>query len=107
MDRVQQIIELEAAADKLNEEYESNRWETARLYSEELAAGKSQRALAAEVGKSKTHVYCMAKCWEVEGERSLKRPFNTVYNSTEVRGEPKPKPEPEDKPKPGKSSQFL
>jgi len=98
MDRVQQIIQLEADYDKLSAEAEANRWETARLYAEELAAGKSQRGLAREVGKSEGHIRRMRKCWEIG--RVLKDAdmpkFNTAYNSTEIRGEPKPRPEPED-----------
>jgi hypothetical protein len=102
MSNVEKIKKLEAEADKLSAEYESNRWEAARLISEELASGMSQRELARQIGKSDTHVIRMRKCWEAKCNPRVadNRTFNEVYHSTEVRGEPKPKPEPEPEKRP-------
>ena len=60
-ERVDQIIQHEAAADQKASEAEEHRWEAARLISEELADGKSQVRLADEIGKSETHVRYMRK----------------------------------------------
>lgn len=106
MNRIDQIIKLELEADSYAEKKQDcerkereRRWEAARLISEELASGTTQRALAAAIHKSKTHVLRMDRCWKIfgEGERYLKVPFNEAYNSTEVRGEPKPKADSEEK----------
>jgi hypothetical protein len=85
--RVQKIIKLEQGA-------EWNHWEAARLISEELADGKSQRQLANEIGKSHTHVQHMAKAWEwqLKLPPSDRPPFNELYNSPEVRGQSAAKP---------------
>ena len=84
LSRVQQIIEHEQRADELAAKAEEHRWEAARLISEELAAGKTQRQLGDEIGKSHEHVRLMSRCWQLKlpgDERS----FNQVYNSDAVR----------------------
>jgi hypothetical protein len=90
-DRVAEIISHERQADDLSAQSDGHRWEAARLISEELPDGKSQRQLAAEIGKHHSHVQRMAKCWtwrlKSPGET---RTFNQVYNSPEVRGTGKP-----------------
>lgn len=102
MNRIYDIIKLEAEADKLSEEYENNRWETARLISDELASGTSQRQLASQVGKSQMHISRMNTVWQRNARVSLEdRPsFTEAYNAANPRGEhkskPKPEPEPED-----------
>jgi hypothetical protein len=86
IDRVQEIIRLEKNA-------EVNQWEAARLISEELADGKSQRQLAQEIGKSQTHVRYMAKTFEIFGENhGVHGSFDLAYHSPEVRGAPQPEP---------------
>jgi hypothetical protein len=95
-DKVREIISHEAQAEEAEASANEHRWEAARLISEELASGTSQRQLAREIGKDEKHVRLMRKCWESCGLKSAPedRPlFNTVYNSTEVRGEPKAKTE--------------
>jgi hypothetical protein len=84
-DRVQEIIRLEKRA-------ESDLWDIARLISEELADGKSQRQLAREIGKGQTHVSYMAKTWALFGDHLGDQSFNEVYHSPEVRGAPQPEP---------------
>lgn len=90
--RVQQIIRLEREADDAQ-------WEAARLITEELDSGKSQRQLAREIGKSQTHVRYMAKCWLLRENYSFHSSFSELYNSPEIRAaiekpEPAPGPEP-------------
>jgi hypothetical protein len=86
--RVQAIKRHEAAAEKLQGQADTHRWMAAKLIAEELADGKSQRDLAAEIGKSKVHVQRMKKLWEVFGPLGDQErpPFNTAYHSAEVRG---------------------
>jgi hypothetical protein len=89
--RVQQIIRLEKEADDAQ-------WEAARLISEELAEGKSQRQLAREIGKSQPHVLYMHRCWRLRDNYSYHSSFSEVYNSPEIRAageKPDPAPEPE------------
>lgn len=81
--RVEEIIRLEKQGDECQ-------WKAARLISEELEAGKTQRQLASEINKSKTHVLTMQRVWSLKRPDD-DRPFNQVYNSPEVRGTPKPK----------------
>jgi hypothetical protein len=90
MTRVEEIIRLETDADRLARDYEANRWETARLIAAELDDGKTQRQLAAEIGKSQKHVDYMARTWRLsENLGSQDRPtFNDAYHSSEVRGTP-------------------
>lgn len=96
-DKVQRIIELEENADKLESEASDVRWEAARLISEELASGTSQRALASAIGKSQPHVFRMKTVWERFARESVRPPFSEAMNSVAPRGEPKAKTEPKDK----------
>lgn len=97
--RVQQIIRLEREADDAQ-------WEAARLITEELAAGKSQRQLAREIGKSLSHVHYMAKCWKLSvhySEHSYAS-FSEFYNSPLIRtaeGKAESEPAKEADPLPG------
>lgn len=87
--RVEEIIRLEAQADRMADEADRAKWEAARLIAEEVQSGKSLRKLAGEIGKSHQHVDRMKRCWEVAGchLKVTDRPaFNHVYNSAEVRG---------------------
>lgn len=92
-DKVQKIIRLEADASKMESEASDLRWEAARLISEEIASGTTQRALAKEIGKDHKHVAWCVKCWKIWGGDLVgpRPPFNKAYHSTEVRGGPKPK----------------
>lgn len=85
-ERVDQIIQHEAAAVQSAQEAEAHRWEAARLISEELADGMSQRALAAEIGKSQPHVSYMAKCWAQRDNHGY-HSFDELYHSADIRGE--------------------
>lgn len=91
LSRVDQIIYIEAQADKLEEDVNSLRWQAAELIWQELDSGKSQRQLASEIGKSATHVNHMAKTWRVCLGKHPLPPFNEAYHSPEVRGMPKPR----------------
>ncbi len=81
--RVRQIIAHEQAADALDVAADAHRWEAARLIAEELAAGKSQRQLAAEIGKSQTHVSRMARVWQARESLETQQPgaFNELYQA--------------------------
>jgi hypothetical protein len=77
MDRIAQIIKLEAEADTADgqakaatEEAELLRWETARLISEELATGTSQRRLAEQVGLSQPTIFRRKEAWKRYGNVS-------------------------------------
>ena len=92
MDRIARIIELERAAAKPEQLASATRWETAKLYWEEAHSGTTQTDIAAAVGKSRPHVSYMIKCWEITGKLltgSLASfpDFQTVYRSSEVRGQ--------------------
>lgn len=84
----------EQAADLLSERADEHRWEAARLISEELETGKSQRQLASEIGKSQPHVWRMNQCWKRYFKVSEPPSFNEIYNSDEIRGVKPPEPEP-------------
>lgn len=81
-DRVEKIIEHEAAGDE-------HQWEAARLIWEELDEElMSQRDLAAAIGKSKAHVFRMAHAWDLWITGSLGNqlpPFAETYH--ELKGE--------------------
>lgn len=90
-----EIIAHELEADRLQREGDAHRWEAARLIVEELDAGKTQRALAAEIGKSATHVNHMAQTWRVCLGKHERPPWNEAYHSPEIRrSEKMPKTEP-------------
>jgi len=99
MDRIAEIKDLEFQAEKPENEVSTLRWKAARLIWQEVEAGTSRRGLADEIGKSHTHVRFMYKCWDIVGKNFESEtdvswgnlpPFQSIYNSTEVRGEPEP-----------------
>lgn len=81
MNRIEEIVWHEAEAERLDQEADGHRWEAASLIAQELANGKSQRELAAEIGKSQTHVSLMAKVWHEWGDyQGNQRPrFSRAY----------------------------
>lgn len=87
MDRVSEIVRLEAAADVKDVEASELRWLAAELIVAELESGKSQRQLAREIGKTQQHVSRVKISWDVVRHLKVsdRPPFNTVYNSSEVR----------------------
>lgn len=90
MSRVEEIIKAEAEADRLQNETDAWHWLAAELIAAELDEGKSQRQLAREIGKSHQHVSRMVRCWHLKVTNPTQAlDFNQVYNSPEVRGEPK------------------
>ena len=62
--RTTQIKRLLDQADQKSAEESALRWDAARLLAEEAATGKSQRDLAAEVGRSQTYVRYSIEIWE-------------------------------------------
>jgi hypothetical protein len=112
MDRIEQIKELEAAADKDTAGVSAVRWASAKLMWEEVRAGGTKQGIADAIGKSRQHVTFVVKCWEMVGRNygsdfAAFPNFGTVYISPEVRGESarnrgsgksKDRDKPEDKP---------
>jgi len=101
VDRIAEIKRLEAEAPGLLAPWEANRWATAELYAQELAAEKTLRGLAAEISTdqvpvSHTHVRYMAKIWQIFGNLGFqdRPPFNEAYHSEEVRSSSPVAPEP-------------
>lgn len=86
MDRVQSIIEHERAAKEPSAEAGRHMWEAAREICEEVTAGKSQKELAMEIGKSQTHVCWMNKTWKLCSAITPLPDFYDIYYSVEVRG---------------------
>ena len=85
--RVKQIIYHEQEASRLQAEADEHQWIAARLISEELETGKSKAQLGREIHKTEAHVRYMARCHKAKLKfGSDAPPFNTVYNSPEVRG---------------------
>lgn len=80
-DRVREIIECERSLEK-------DGYRAAELISAELSDGRSQREVAADIGKSQPHVLYMGRVWEVWGDNPgyQRPPFNEAYHSPEVRG---------------------
>jgi hypothetical protein len=79
--RIVEIIECEKQADqhvKISDEY---RWKAAELIADELAAGMSQRQLAAEIGKGRAHVCYMNRVWLLFGRSVTEQrpPFAQAY----------------------------
>lgn len=90
MNHVQEIIKLEAEAEKLADQqaataakYEQNRWRTAELIYAELQTGKTQQQLADEIDKGRTHVVYMNAVWTRHlGDTPEDRPrFNEAYQA--------------------------
>lgn len=95
MDKIAEIRHLEAEADKTDTGISTYRWRAAQLIHEVVSDGTSRRGLADDIGKSHTHVNYMFKCWDLVGAKMFPSvpieqlpAFQTVYMSTEVRGEP-------------------
>lgn len=94
MDRVTDIIEHEKAADATASTESAHRWRAAHLIFQEIEDGQTKTALGELIGKSKTHVLYMYRCWERVGRKFPDTPlgelpvFSKIYSSTEVRGEP-------------------
>ena len=92
----------EQAADLLTERADVHRWEAARLIASELESGKTQRALAAEIGKSPIHVSYMARVWRDHGVHHgvQERSFDSFYQEVKAKPPapelPAPEPEPDE-----------
>jgi hypothetical protein len=86
MNRVQSIIEHEKAAREPNANAGAHMWAAAREIWEEIQDGKQQKELATEIGKSRTHICWMNKCWEMCGRMPALPDFYDAYYSVEVRG---------------------
>jgi hypothetical protein len=87
MNRVSEIIRLEKLAAGNDTKASEIWWEAAYLIWQEIQAGKQQKVLAEEIGKSRTHVCWMNKCWELASIMVARPPFMEMYHSAEVRGE--------------------
>ena len=80
LSRTEQIISLEAEADKLEGEAGKLKWKPAELIVEELAEGTSRQALADSIGKSPAHVTSMAIAWQsYSPDRNRDKNFNDYY----------------------------
>jgi hypothetical protein len=93
MDRIEEIIQLEKMADRDDGTLSQQRWRAAKLIWEEIQEGATKASLAERIGKSRQHVLYMWRSWDLVG-RNLDYgdlpPFNGIYSSSEVRGEPQP-----------------
>lgn len=96
LSNIEQIIQHEADAERLEADADGHRWEAARLISEELATGKPQRQLAREINKSQSHVSKMKAVWEKYGTDSPEnRPaFQDAYLEVSSKKPKSPKPKP-------------
>jgi len=97
-ERIAAIKQHLEAAEVPNKLASFHMWSAAMLMWEEVDNGKSRSALGREIGKSHTHVRYMYNCWDVVGRKLGGKiedlpPFNEVYHSTEVRGDPESAPE--------------
>lgn len=96
-DRVTEIKWLETQVERLDqrikldsEARDEYRWREARLIVAELEAGKSQRALAAEIGKGQTHVSLMARVHrDYHGNRPEGQSFDSLYQAAKAPAKPK------------------
>src|SRR5262249_54514913 len=86
MDRVAQIIDIEKRADAAEGEASDLRWEAARLIHEELAEGKTQRGIAAEIGKSQNHVFRYNRVWDRFGTESQRPTFAAACEEAAPQG---------------------
>ena len=77
--RVAKIIECERQADQHAKAADELRWEAAELIASELADGKTQRQLAAEIGKTHNHARWMARAWQLFGDQVSRPPFSAAY----------------------------
>jgi hypothetical protein len=92
VDRIARIIKLEGAVAKPERIASAVRWETAKLYWEEVQAGTQQKDIAARVGKGKPHVHYMVRCWIYVIESGLETQdlsslpdFQGLYRSDVIR----------------------
>jgi hypothetical protein len=98
MDRIEEIIRLEKVADQRDKISSADRWRAAELIHAEIADGKTQSALAREIGQSQSHVRYMMRCWDtviikgrLEFDDYEHLPiFAKIYNSPDVRGADEP-----------------
>lgn len=85
--RIEEIIWCEGQADQMVAEAEDLRWDAARLITEELATGKLQREVAAEIGKSQSHVSFMAQVHRLRpdypGNKTAPRAFGSYYEEVQ------------------------
>lgn len=79
--RIAEIIDHERQADQLAAAADAHRWEAARLIAAELAGGKTQRQLAAQIGKSQAHVSFMARAWRDYHGNQDRPAFAEVYQA--------------------------
>lgn len=79
--RIAEIIDHERQADQLAAAADAHRWEAARLIATELASGKTQRQLAAQIGKSQAHVSFMARAWRDYHGNQDRPAFTEVYQA--------------------------
>jgi hypothetical protein len=84
--RVVEIIECERQADDHEARADEFRWRAAELIAAELAAGKTQRQLAAEIGKARAHVRHMDRLWERFGHLGAqdRPPFAEAYRQAKL-----------------------
>ena len=94
--RVAEIISHESDAEKLQADADAHCWEAARLISEELSTGTSQKVLAYSISKSQPHVSKCAAVWAKYGDYSLaNRPlWADAYHEKNSKA-PKPTPTPD------------
>lgn len=86
--RIEEIIWCEGQAAELARDSEELRWTAARLIAQELDAGRTQRDVAADIGKSQRHVGYMFQVHKIAGEKhtSQERSFDAIYQ--EIMGRP-------------------
>ena len=77
---IERIKFCEAEADRLSAESDALRWEAARLISELLDGGMTQRQVAAEIGKSQSHVKIMNRVAEYHGTQDGSS-FDSLYQA--------------------------
>lgn len=94
MNRIDEIIYHETAADAESSTRSAHRWQAAKLIYEEVESGKTKYKLAQEIGKSQHHVRWSARCWDLVGkhyadgnEFSDFPNFNDTYHSDMIRGD--------------------
>jgi hypothetical protein len=85
MNRVAEIIRHEKEADKIQLKADDHRWEAARLISEELESGKTQKALAKEISKTQGHVSKCAALWKKFSDENDRPTWAKAYNSVSSR----------------------
>jgi transposase len=90
--RVEEIIWCEGQADQVVKDAAHDaselRWTAAKLITEELATGKTQREVAEEIGKGHQHVGRMTQVYKIFGGalRRQERSFDSYYKEVQDRG---------------------